>query len=92
MFERTHESRLFCVLYMCAREALLTGIVTTSTGKACNECKTLGQMGLLCSDTNVVFQTAIFLILVVKNNIRSSGIDSKTSDSPYQNLFILPLP
>jgi len=31
------------------------------------------------SGTNVVFQTAIFLILVVRNNKRYSGIDSKTS-------------
>jgi len=31
-------------------------------------------------DTNVVFQTAIFLVLVVWNNKRSSGIDGKASD------------
>jgi len=39
--------------------ALLAGIVKTATNKACNECK--------CSDTNVVFQRAVFLILVVRN-------------------------
>jgi len=33
-----------------------------------------------CSDTNVVFQTAVLFIPVVKNNKRSSGIDDKTSD------------
>ena len=33
-----------------------------------------------CSGTNVVFQTAILLILVARNNKRSSGIDGKTSD------------
>jgi len=33
-----------------------------------------------CSDTNVVFQAAIFLILVARNNKTSSGIDGKTSD------------
>jgi len=33
-----------------------------------------------CSDTNVVFQTAVFLIPVVRNNERSPGINSKTSD------------
>jgi len=33
--------------------------------KTCNECK--------CSDTNVVFQKAIFLILVVRNDKRSSA-------------------
>jgi len=30
-----------------ARAALLAGIVTTAIGKACNECKTLGQLGLV---------------------------------------------
>jgi len=32
------------------------------------------------SDTNVVFQTDVFLILVGRNNKRSPGIDSKTSN------------
>jgi len=27
------------------RAALLAGIAKTATGKACNECKTLGQLG-----------------------------------------------
>jgi len=30
-----------------ARAALLAGIPKTATGKACNECKTLGQLGLV---------------------------------------------
>jgi len=30
-----------------------------------------------CSDANVVFQTAVFLIPVVRNNKRSPGINSK---------------
>jgi len=29
------------------RAMLLAGIVKTATGKACNECKTLGQLGLV---------------------------------------------
>ena len=33
-----------------------------------------------CADTNVVFQTAVFVIPVVGNNKRSPGINSKTSD------------
>jgi len=37
-----------------------------------------------CSDTNVVFQRAIFLILVIRNK-RSSGIDGKTSDCLSKN-------
>jgi len=32
------------------------------------------------SDTNVVFQAIILLILVVRNEKRSSGIDGKTND------------
>jgi len=56
---------------------LLAGIAKTAKDKACNECK--------CSDTNVVFQTAIFLILVVSNAKRFSGIDGKTSDCPSRN-------
>ena len=42
-----------CLLPQC--EALRTcfpiaaaGIAKTATGKACNECKTLGQLGLVC--------------------------------------------
>jgi len=38
-----------------------------------------------CSDTNLVFQTAIFLIVVLRNNKRSSGIDGKTSDCPSRH-------
>ena len=38
-----------------------------------------------CSDTNVVFQTTVFLIPVVSNNKRSSGTDVKTSDRLYRN-------
>jgi len=33
-----------------------------------------------CSDTNADLQTAIFLILVVRNNKRTSDTDGKTSD------------
>jgi len=83
VFERTHESPLFCALVWFAQAALLAGIVKTATGKVCNECKTLGQLGRVCvkcSPTNDVFQTAIFFILVVRNNKRSSGFDGKTSD------------
>jgi len=74
---------VFCALLRFARAVLLAGIVNTATGKAYNECKTLGQLGwsvFKCSDTNVVFQTAIFLIMVVRNNKRYSGIKGKTSD------------
>jgi len=39
---------VFCALHGLPRHALLTGIARTATGKACNECKALGQMGLVC--------------------------------------------
>jgi len=51
MFERTHErgNRLcFALFAWFARSALLAGIAKTSTGKACNQCKTLGHLGLVC--------------------------------------------
>jgi len=38
----------FALFAWLARAALLAGIVKTATGKACNECKTLGQLGLVC--------------------------------------------
>jgi len=37
------------VLFVWFMQAeLLAGIAKTTTGKACNECKTLGRMGLDC--------------------------------------------
>ena len=38
----------FALFIWFALAALLIGIVTTATGKACNECKTLGPLGLVC--------------------------------------------
>jgi len=37
----------FALLAWFIRAALLAGIATTATDKACNECKTLGQLGLV---------------------------------------------
>jgi len=50
MSERTHErgDRLcFALFAWLPRAALLAGIATTTTGKAC-EWKTLGQLKLVC--------------------------------------------
>jgi len=47
VFERTHESRVFCALYTVCLGRAVAGIVKTATGKACNECKTLCQLGLV---------------------------------------------
>jgi len=46
--QRAHErAECFALFTWFARAALLAGIVKTATGKACNECKTLGQLGLV---------------------------------------------
>jgi len=70
----------FVLFAYCAWAALLVGIAKTATGKACNECKTLVRFEwsvFECSDTTVVFQTAICLILVERNNKRSSALTAK---------------
>jgi len=38
----------FVLFAWFAQAALLAGINKTATGKACNECKALGQLGLIC--------------------------------------------
>jgi len=38
----------FALFAWFTRAALLVEIAKTATGKACNECKTLGQLGLVC--------------------------------------------
>jgi len=50
------------------RPALLTDITQTATGKACNECKTLGHSGLVCVLTHKCnFANNHFLDSVRKN-------------------------
>jgi len=38
----------FALFAWFAQAALLAGITKTATGKACNECKTFGQLALVC--------------------------------------------
>jgi len=38
----------FVLIAWFAQAELLVGIAKTATGKACNECKTLGRLGLDC--------------------------------------------
>jgi len=38
----------FALFAWFSRAVLLVGIVKAATGKACNEYKTLGQLGLVC--------------------------------------------
>jgi len=41
----------FALFARFARAGLLAGIAKTAKGKACNECKVLGQLGLVCVET-----------------------------------------
>jgi len=45
---RVDYSMCFALFVWLARAELLAGIVNTATDKAYNECKTLGQLGLVC--------------------------------------------
>jgi len=65
-----------------ARAELLAGITKTAIGKASNECKTFDWDWTVfkCPDTNIVFQTVVFLISVVRNNKMEPGVNSRTSD------------
>jgi len=70
VFERAHESRLCFALFAWFAQAALL-----ATGKACNKCKTLGQLGLVCFQIllhKCSFPNSNFFILVVKNNKTSS--------------------
>jgi len=39
---------VFCALCMCCPGSTGSWNAKTATGKACNKCKTLGQLGLVC--------------------------------------------
>jgi len=79
---------VFCTLCM-----VCPGSAVSWNCQVCNRQSTRSAKHLVnwnrcvfkCSDTNVVFQTVIFLIQVVGNNKRSSGIDDKTSDCLSRN-------
>jgi len=79
----------FALIAWLARAALLAGIAKTATGKACNECKTLGESGLLCVDMlghNVVFQTATFL----RNKKGLQALTAKPATA-FREVVVLPL-
>jgi len=86
----------FAVFARFAQAALVAGIVKTATAKHATNAKHLVNWDwsvFKCSDTNVVFQTAIFLILVVRNNKRSPGIEGKTRDCLSRNcIYCIRLP
>jgi len=71
------------VLFACvAQAALVAGTPRLQQAKHATSAKHLVNWGwsvFKCLDTNVVFQTSIVLILVVRNSKRSPGINSKIS-------------
>jgi len=72
----------FALFVWFARAALLAGIAKTVTDKA-YECKTLGQLRLVCVEMlglECSFPNSHFLDSVVRNKKRSLGIQGKTSD------------
>jgi len=80
----------FALFAWFARAALLDGIVKLQQAKHATSAKHLviwDWSVFKCSDTNVIFQTAIFLVLFVRNNKRSSGIDCKTFDCLSRNFL-----
>jgi len=89
VFERTHGSQLcFALFVWFARAAQLVGIAQTTTGKANNECKALGQLGLVCVQMlghKCSFPNRPFVYSVVGNNERSSSIEGKTSNCLSRN-------
>jgi len=70
----------FALFAWFTRAALVAGIAKIATGKACNECKTLGQWGLVCYGHKCSFPNSHFLDSGLSNNKRSSDIDGKTSE------------
>ena len=81
----------FALFAWFARTVLLAGIAKTATGKAWNEWKTLGKLGVVvfkCSDTNVVFQTAIFLILVIRNKEGPPALTVKPATAFSEVVYI----
>jgi len=79
----------FALFVWFAQATLLARIAKTATGeKHATSAKHLVDWDwsvFKCSDANVDFQSAIFLILVVRHNKRSTGIDSKTSNCLSRN-------
>jgi len=85
MFERTHErGNRLCVLRslhgLPGQRCYLESPRLRQAKHAANAKHLVNWNWSVRSDTNVHFQTAIFFILVVRNNKRLSGIDGKTSD------------
>jgi len=84
----------FALFAWFSQAALLAGIARLQQSKTATSEKHLVNWDwsvFKCSDTNAIFQTDIFLILVVSNNKTSSGIDGKISDCLFLKCFIFPL-
>jgi len=100
MFERTHgrDNRLcvycFVLCVVCPHTAVIWNhqdCNRQSMQQVQNTAKVNWDWFVFqCSDTNVVFHVAVFLILVIKNKKRSS--DGKTSDCLFRNCLYYQLP
>jgi len=95
MFERTHErGNRLCILpslYGLPGQRYYLESTRLQQPKYATTAKHLVNWDwsvFKCSDTNVVFQTAIFLILVVRNNKTSSGIDGKPTTAFPEIVYI----
>ena len=75
-----------------ARAALLGGIARTATGRACNVCKTLGQLGLVCvyaqTRHKCNFPNNHFLDPVVRNNIGLQALKTKPATAFPEIVYI----
>jgi len=80
VFEWTHASRLFYALYVVCLGSTLSWNRQDCNRWSAKHLAICDWSVFKCSDTNVVFQTVIFMILVLRNTKRSSSIDGKTSD------------
>jgi len=83
---------VFCVLCMvCPGSAFSWNRQDLQQAKHATSAKHLvsWDWSVFCSNTNAVFQITIFLILVVRKNKSSSGIDDKTSDCLSKNLITI---
>jgi len=80
----------FALFTWFALAALFAGIVKTATTHATSAKHLVNRDWSVfeCSDANVVSQISIFLILIVRDNKRSSGIDGKTNGCP-ENVCII---
>jgi len=81
----------FALFIWFARAALLAGIVKTATGKGCKECKTLGQLKLVCVQMLVHecnFPNSHFLDSVIRNTKGPQALKAKPATAFPEIVYI----